>query len=61
MCFKEFPDQCTGCPDYSETRKDQSTQLMWLAGTGIVYPTLYANKVIRECKRYHKRKVEYLR
>jgi hypothetical protein len=61
MCFKEFPDQCAGCPDYTETRKDPSTQLMWLTGTGIVYPPIYANRVIKECKRYNKRKVEYSR
>jgi hypothetical protein len=59
VCFNEFPDQCVGCPEYSETRQDQATQLMLMAGMGM-YPPLYAGKVIKECKLYHKRKVEYL-
>jgi hypothetical protein len=61
ICFKEFPDQCARCPEYSETTKDQSMQLMWLTGTGIVYPPLYMYKIIKECKRYNKRKIEYIR
>jgi hypothetical protein len=60
-CFKEFPDQCAGCPDYSETWQNQATQLMWLMGTGIVYPPLNGNRITKECKRYHKLKVEYVR
>jgi hypothetical protein len=57
-CFNEFPDQCTGCPEYSETRKVQETQLLPLSGMGMMYPP-YMEKVIKECKRFHKRKVEY--
>ncbi|MGA3290359.1 MAG: hypothetical protein ABSD42_08990 [Candidatus Bathyarchaeia archaeon] len=59
-CFNEFPDQCAGCPEYSETRQDQAPQLSLLSGMGMMYPP-YMEKVVKECKRYHKRKVEYLR
>ena len=59
-CFNEFPDQCVGCPEYSETRQDQATQLILLTGMGMM-PSPYAKKIVKECKRYHKRKVEYLR
>jgi len=59
-CFNEFPDQCIGCPEYSETRQDQATQLMLLAGMGMTYPPFW-KKIVKECKLYHKRKVEYLR
>jgi len=59
VCFNEFPDQCTGCPEYSETRQDQATQFM-LAGMGMMYPPpYYWKRIVKECKRYHKRKVEY--
>jgi len=61
VCFNEFPDKCTGCPDYDEIRQDQTTQLMLLAGGGVMYPLAYLKKVVKECKLYHKRKVEYLR
>jgi len=60
VCFNEFPDQCIGCPEYSETRQDQATQLMLLARMGMMYPPPYGKKVVKECKVYHKRKVEYL-
>jgi hypothetical protein len=60
-CFNEFPDQCTECPEYSETRQDQATQLMLLAGMGMMYAQPYLKKVIKECRLYHKRKVEYLK
>ncbi|HLN89450.1 MAG TPA: hypothetical protein VK253_05230 [Candidatus Binatia bacterium] len=60
-CFNEFPDQCAACPDYRETKIDGASQFMWLAGMATVYPTPYMGKIVRECKRYHKRKVEYLR
>ncbi|MGD0204170.1 MAG: hypothetical protein ABSC20_09740 [Candidatus Bathyarchaeia archaeon] len=59
-CFNEFPDQCAGCPEYSETRQDQATQLTLLAGMGMMNPVPYAEKIVKECKRYHKRKVEYM-
>jgi len=59
-CFNEFPDQCTGCPEYTETRQNETAQLMLLAGMGMTYPPRYLKKVIKECKLYHKRKVEYL-
>ncbi|MGD0203635.1 MAG: hypothetical protein ABSC20_06995 [Candidatus Bathyarchaeia archaeon] len=60
VCFNEFPDQCAGCTEYSETRQDQTRQLMLLSGIGMMYPP-YGEKVVKECKRYHKRKVDYLR
>ncbi|MGA3288695.1 MAG: hypothetical protein ABSD42_00445 [Candidatus Bathyarchaeia archaeon] len=59
-CFNEFPDQCPGCPEYSETKSDQASQLLLLSGMGMMYPP-YIAKVVKECKRFHKRKVEYLR
>jgi hypothetical protein len=59
-CFNEFPDQCAGCPEYRETRQDQTEQLAVLTGLGMLYSP-YIEKTVKECKRYHKRKVEYLR
>jgi hypothetical protein len=58
LCFNEFPDKCVGCPDYREYRQDLTTQLILQAGTGFIYPMPYA-KVVKECKLYHKRKIEY--
>jgi len=57
LCFNEFPDQCAGCPEYKETLPDQTAQLILMTGMGMIYPQ---NRVlvIKECKRYHKRKVE---
>ena len=43
-CFNEFPDQCAGCPEYSETRQDQATQLTLLAGMGMMNPVPYMPK-----------------
>jgi len=60
-CFNEFPDQCSRCPEYTEKTNDQSMQLIWQIGTGIANPSPYLKKVVKECKLYHKRKVEYLR
>ncbi len=60
-CFNEFPDQCIGCPEYIETRQDQGAELMLLAGLGTFAPTPFATKLVKECKRFHKRRVEYLR
>ena len=56
-CFNEFPDQCAGCPDYTEVQHDHSAEFAWLAGMN----SFIAGKTVKECKRYHKRKVEYMR
>jgi hypothetical protein len=61
VCFNEFPNECIGCLEYSEIGHDQTTQLMLLAGAGMIYPLAYLKKVVKECKLYHNRKVEYLR
>lgn len=58
LCFNEFPDECVGCPEYRETRQDPTMQLALLAGVGFTYGLQYA-KVVKECKLYHKRLVEY--
>src|SRR5674476_1160032 len=58
-CFNDFPDQCTGCPDYSETKMEPLSQYTWLAGMVTMYPPHYVSRVVKECKRYHKRRVEY--
>ena len=60
LCFKEFPDQCVGCPEYSEVRVDQAAEFALVTGLGTFYPPQFAGKIIKECKRYHKRKVEYV-
>lgn len=60
LCFNEFPDQCVGCPDYTEVCQDHSAEFALLAGLGTFIPP-YPSIIIKECKRYHKRKVEYLR
>ena len=57
-CFNEFPDQCVACPEYREIKQDQASQLSLF--TGMTYLP-YGEKIVKECKRYHKRKVEYLR
>ena len=60
-CFNEFPDQCVGCPEYTEVRQDQAAALTLLAGMGTFVPPQFTRKTVKECKRYHKRTVEYLR
>jgi hypothetical protein len=60
LCFNEFPDQCSGCPEYRESRQDQTPQLILLAGMGFTDGLQYA-KVVKECKLYHKRIVEYIK
>ena len=60
VCFKEFPDQCIECPEYKESVVDQTPQLTLLAGMGMIYLPDYKKIVIKECSRFHKRKVEYL-
>src|ERR1035437_5494986 len=58
-CFNDFPDQCTGCPDYSETKMEPLSQYTWLAGMVTMYPPHFVSRVVKECRRYHKRIVEY--
>ncbi len=60
LCFKEFPDQCSGCPEYTEVRQNQSAEFILLAGIGTFVPPQFTGKVVKECKRYHKRKAEYI-
>jgi hypothetical protein len=60
LCFNEFPEQCGGCPEYRESLVDQTAQLALLAGMGMIYLPDYKRVIIKECTRYHKRKVEYL-
>ena len=57
LCFSGFPDECAACPEYRETKHDQSSQLIFFAGMTCM-PTMAT--IVKECKRYHKRKVEYL-
>ncbi len=61
MCLNEFPDECVGCPDYKETRQNQTSQFFLMLAMRVVYPPIMGRLVTKECKRYHKRKVEYLR
>jgi hypothetical protein len=58
-CFKDFPDQCEGCSEYHETIQNFAEQASWLAGAGF-YPQPLL-KVVKECRAFHKRKVEYQR
>jgi hypothetical protein len=60
-CFNEFPYQCVGCPEYTEVRQGQRAELALLAGLGTFVPPEFTAKIVKECKRYHKRKVEYLK
>ena len=60
LCFKEFPDQCVGCPDYSERHQNQGAEFALVSGFGTFFPPQFTTKVIKECKRFHKRKVEYV-
>ncbi|MGA2387133.1 MAG: hypothetical protein ABSG33_11465 [Candidatus Bathyarchaeia archaeon] len=60
-CFNEFPDQCVGCPEYTEVRQDQRSELALLASLGTFVPPQFTGKIVKECKRYHKRTVEYIK
>jgi len=57
-CFNGFPDECVACPEYFETVQDQAAQLIFFAG--MTYTPTVA-KIVKECKRYPQRKVEYLK
>ena len=59
-CFRDFPDQCEGCPEYRERRYDSALPLISMTSMGIAYSSQYRNAVVKECKLYHKRKVEPL-
>ena len=61
LCFNDFPDQCEGCPEYTEKRPDSALPLVWVTGMGMVYPRQYKNVVVKECKLYHKRRTEFLK
>ncbi len=56
-CFNDFPNQCVRCPEYTEVRQDNSAAFAFLGGMGTFIP----GKIVKECKRYHKRKVENLK
>jgi hypothetical protein len=60
-CFKDFPDQCGGCPEYREKRPDSALPLVLVTGMGMVYPGEYRNVVIKECRMHHMRRVELLK
>jgi hypothetical protein len=60
LCFKDFPDQCEGCPEYRVNYPSSVLPLSMLTGTGIIYPERLKNVIVKECKLYHKRKVENL-
>jgi hypothetical protein len=60
LCFKDFPDQCKGCPEYRERRPDSTLARVLSSGIGMTYPRQYTDVVIKECNLYHKRKVETL-
>jgi len=60
-CFNEFPVQCVGCPEYTEVCQDQGAELALFAGLSTFAPPQFTRKIVKECKRYHKRIVEYLR
>lgn len=59
-CFNEFPNECTECSEYRETRPDPAIKLVLYAGSaGVTFPQPYRTLVTKECKLYHKRQVEY--
>ena len=59
LCFKEFPDQCAGCPDYFERRQSGETEYALISGFSTFFPAQFTSRVVKECTRFHKRKVEY--
>ena len=59
-CFNDFPDQCVGCPEYTEVRQDQVTETALLASLGTFSIPQFMRKIIKECKKYQKRRVEYI-
>jgi hypothetical protein len=58
-CFRDFPDQCEGCPEYRERRYDSASALISMTSMGVAYPQ-YRKVVVKECRLYHKRRVEPL-
>jgi hypothetical protein len=60
LCFNAFPDECIGCPEYTETHLDPTMQFaLMTANWGLLYPEQLGRKVVKECRLYHKRKIEY--
>jgi hypothetical protein len=59
-CFNDFPDHCEGCPEYREKHHDSALPLVLMTGMGMAYPGQYKNVVVKECKLYHKRRVEII-
>lgn len=58
LCFKDFPKQCEGCSEYRVRYPSSLLPLSMLTGKGIVYSERLRNVVIKECKLFHRRKVE---
>jgi hypothetical protein len=59
-CFNDFPDECVGCPEYSEVRQDQTAEVALLASLGTFGIPQFMRRVVKECKKYNKRRVEYI-
>jgi hypothetical protein len=59
VCFNDFPDQCVGCPEYTEVHQDQKAEFTLLSCPGTFVPPQFMRKTVKECKKYHKCKVEY--
>lgn len=60
-CFNAFPYQCVGCSEYTETRQYRLSELTLLAGIANSTAPEYEVKVVKECRRFRKRKIEYLK
>ncbi len=59
-CLRAFPDDCEGCPEYREKHYDSTLPLISMTTLGFIYPSQNKNTLIKECKLYHKRKIEPL-
>ncbi len=57
-CFVKFPDKCKGCPEYREMKRGQ---VLLFPSWKALFEPVYGEKVVKECRRYHQRKVEYPR
>jgi hypothetical protein len=39
---------------------DQAAEFALVTALGTFYPPQFSGKIVKECKKYHKRKVEYI-
>jgi len=51
-CFKDFPDECKGCPDYVEEIRDASFDVALTGWFGFYSGPAY---VVKRCTRFNRK------